>query len=204
MNNTETLKLENINVTFKEKVIFQNLSFEFIRNNTYIINGKNGVGKTTLLNVISNYIQYEGKVVKDPKWTLDYLFQDDMLFSNITVRENLLLKYLTRNYSLDDFKNISVNALSTFGVANLIDQKVEMLSGGERQRVQLSQMLLLNSDIIILDEPLSKIDKVDVENICKTISKVFSKCFLIIVSHDNWYGNFIKLKLIDKKLKQVN
>ncbi len=61
-------------------------------------------------------------------------------------------------------------------------------------------MILQRPDIIMLDEPLSKIDKGDIKDICLTISQLFKDKFLIIVSHDGWYGDFISLKLADGKL----
>ena len=128
------------------------------------------------------------------------MFQENTLFSNITVEENLLLKYLVRNDNLDGFSSICKNALEQFEIIGLMHKKVELLSGGEKQRVRLAQMLLNKSDIILLDEPLLQINEESVNNICDTISKVFCNSFLFIVSHNNWSGDHIKLQLINGKL----
>ena len=200
MENKERLLLSDISVRFGKRVVFNKINFEFFRGNTYILGGANGIGKTSLLNVIAGYIQYEGQVTKAANWTYDYLFQENTLFSNITVEENLLLKYLVRNDNLDGFSSICKNALEQFEIIGLMHKKVELLSGGEKQRVRLAQMLLNKSDIILLDEPLLQINEESVNNICDTISKVFCNSFLFIVSHNNWSGDHIKLQLINGKL----
>ena len=79
-----------------------------------------------------------------------------------------------------------------------------MLSGGERQRVQLALILLDDPDIILLDEPLTKLDTENKLNIIKTIEDVFSGKTVIIVTHEKqvFDNKYIKLTLKDRKIKE--
>ncbi len=124
MNNDEMIVCRNICLNFGEKIIFNNLDFEFHKNKTYVISGKNGIGKTTLLNIFAGYIQYRGEIIKNQTLSLDYLLQDNTLFSNMTVKNNLLLKYLIYSNNLDSFKDVCNNALNQFHILNLLDRKV--------------------------------------------------------------------------------
>ncbi|MFB9331135.1 ATP-binding cassette domain-containing protein [Paenibacillus aurantiacus] len=185
----KTLQLVGLTKKFGEKHILNQLDFEFHSPSRYIIHGESGSGKTTLLNLIAGYDNPDsGRVEGGGALNVGYLFQDEMLFSNLTVRENLFIKYASFSpYHQADshFEALITRTLHDFNILDLIDRKVSMLSGGEKQRVQLASILISEPDIILMDEPTSKLDKKNKEQIIKTIETVFKDKLIIVVSHES-------------------
>ncbi len=192
------LKLEKLSKTFDNKEILKKVDFEFEKGNCYVISGESGCGKTTMLNLIAGYLEPDsGCIIKEDNVRIDYLFQDEILFSNLTVKENMFLKYTCLSEDLKSFENDSLRILKKFNIDDLIHRKVALLSGGERQRVQLANVMLSEPDLILMDEPTSKLDKRNKHQIIESINSNFRDKTLIIVSHEyeERYDNMIKLKL---------
>src|SRR5690554_1349874 len=88
------IKLNNITKNYNGKTLLDKIDFEFNGDNIYIIRGESGSGKTTLLNIIAGYINTDDGIVEvDPSIKIGYLFQDEMLFSNLSVKENMFIKF---------------------------------------------------------------------------------------------------------------
>ncbi len=193
-----SIELKNISKKFEKVTILENINFTFREGITYLIKGKSGEGKTTLLNILAGYIKPDsGSIIFDKSPKIAYFFQDEMLFSNLTVSENLFIKYCTLEKGIEDFEIIMEQILVRVGILSLKDRKIAMLSGGERQRVQLASILFSDPDILLFDEPTSKLDDKNKEAIVATIVDVFKGKTLIIVSHDNndFGNNCVKLRL---------
>ncbi len=198
------IKLESLSKTYDSKKIMTSVDFDFEKGNCYVISGESGCGKTTMLNMIAGYIQPdEGRIQKDHHVKIEYLFQDEILFSNLTVKENMFIKYTCFSEDLKAFENESVKILEKFNISDLIDRKVALLSGGERQRVQLANVMLSNPDVVLMDEPTSKLDKENKRQIVDSINSNFAGKTLIIVSHESEvnYDNVRKLVLKGGQLK---
>lgn len=178
------LELKDLSLAFGDKVIFDHLNFCFQDKGIYVIRGESGKGKTTLLNVIAGYVTPDaGAVLTDETDRLGYLYQDETLFSNLTVRENLFLKFAAADRGFS-FESLCEEVLERLKVGELIDRKVELLSGGERQRIQIASMLLDEPNIVLLDEPTSKLDRNNAENILEIIKTAFQNKTVIIVTHE--------------------
>ena len=179
------LNLKNISLSFGSKIIFNNLNFNFDDGYVYIIKGESGKGKTTLLNIIAGYVLPDsGEVLTGKNDSLGYLYQDETLFSNLTVRENLFIKFASSGRD-SDFESLCSNTLRSLKVADLADRKIELLSGGERQRIQIASMLFDDPNIILMDEPTSKLDDENTNNIIDIIKNTFMNKTVIIVTHEN-------------------
>lgn len=192
------LKLEKLSKTFDNKEVLKKVDFKFEKGKCYVVSGESGCGKTTLLNLIAGYLEPDcGFIIKEGDVRIEYLFQDEILFSNLTVKENMFLKYTCLSEDLKSFENDSLRILKKFNIDDLIHRKVALLSGGERQRVQLANVMLSEPDIILMDEPTSKLDKGNKHQIIESINSNFRDKTLIIVSHEyeERYDNMIKLKL---------
>lgn len=177
------IKLNDISIAFSGKRILDHVSLD-IDSGFYIITGESGAGKTTLLNLIAGYLTPDGgEIVLPNECSVEYLFQDDMLFENLTVKENMEIKYFAKDRGEKEFRETAFRCLERFGVENLYDRKAEMLSGGEKQRVQLAGIFMADPDIILLDEPVSRVDAKNAKRVINGIFSVFTDKTVIMVNH---------------------
>lgn len=197
------IKINNVSKTFKN-IVLQDVSYEFIAGQCYYLTGESGTGKTTLLNIIFGYDDdFEGEVIKKGK--IEYMFQEHMLFENLTVADNLQMKLLAKKdkevIELSELKD----ALRKVNLDVELEKKVNSLSGGEKQRLQLAQYVLTAPDVLLLDEPACKLDANNKEKIYSVINEVFGDKTRIIVTHDEEinFNNGISLELREGKLWEV-
>lgn len=177
------VKLENIRMNYESRLIFHDLSYSFV-NGIYVLKGVSGIGKTTLLNVISGYVKcLDGKVSIATGKKISYLFQEALLFHNLTVSENLYMKYHVKEQEDLLFKQRIKGITEELQISNLLDKKVALLSGGEKQRVQLAVSSLDDADILLMDEPVSNVDDENMEKILSYIKKISKNKLIVIVSH---------------------
>ena len=197
------IELKNIQKKYGDRIIINNGNFNFDNKHIYIISGKNGCGKSTLLNIISNYdTDYKGSYNKH-KLKVAYLLQEDMLFRNLTVKENLKLKiyalYLTNNDEIITYISDKLN------LHDILEKKIYELSGGEKKKVGIGQILISDSDIILLDEPISNIQEDYAKELMDIIFDVFRDKILIITSHKDICSKtnrpFIKIEIKEGDVK---
>ena len=138
----------------KNRTVLNDINFAFNDKQHYVIFGESGSGKTTLLNIIAGYEKSDSGTLKIINGkNLEYLFQDNLLFSNITVKENMLIKWASKYQNVKQFEENYMQALKLFSMDNFAKEKVYTLSGGEKKRIELAQIFLMKPDIILLDEP---------------------------------------------------
>ena len=155
-----------------------------------------GSGKTTLLNMVagllrpdSGRIVVEGETLFDAAAGIDvpperrrigYVFQDRRLFPHLRVRENL--RYGQRADDSFGFER----AVELLGLAPLLDRWPGTLSGGEAQRVAIGRALLASPRVLLLDEPLSHLDRARREEIMATIERLRDETRLpmLYVTHE--------------------
>lgn len=178
----------NVGKKFNQNIIFKDLNYTFYSGKCYVVQGESGIGKTTLLNMISGYIKPDyGQIVMNDCLKIDYMFQEELFFSNLTVIENMALKYYANSnedyWDTDDIKKKFNNVLKQFHIENLVDRKISNLSGGEKQRVQLAGMIISDAQVLLLDEPVTKLDYENRELILHMIETCVPGRIVIIVSH---------------------
>lgn len=180
---TEICNIENISKSYNNRLILDNISLKLIRGHSYVICGESGIGKTTLLNIIAGYVSADSGII-NKVGKIDYMLQDKMLFSNLTVKQNIEIKLAAINdKQITDDLNIT-EELKRVNIHNLIDQKINTLSGGERQRVELIMKSLVSPDILLLDEPTSELDKNNKEKVINIIDTLFENTTKVVVTHD--------------------
>lgn len=131
--------------------ILKNFSYNFEKGKIYVIKGISGCGKTTLLNIMGGLDKnFDGSFKKSPE-TIGFVTQNNMLFSNWTIYENLSFINSDDNYIKNIAKELSVE--------NLLFKKPHQLSGGERQRICIIRALMNSPELIVADEPAASLDK---------------------------------------------
>ncbi len=196
---TELLKLEKISLHFGKRKILENLSFNLNQGEILGLLGPNGVGKSTIFNVIigllkPNYgsIFIEGKnVINEPifirtkRYKIGYVPQYGGYFHDLTLRENLkaISEIVIENKKLRDEK---VNLLiSKFELDALQNIKAEFLSGGQKKRLVISLALLSDPKILLLDEPFAALDIMTIKNLQQIIVdlQTHNKISIILCDH---------------------
>jgi len=178
------IELKQLSLSFGDKCVLDSISYKF-NDGITVLHGDSGIGKTTLLHAIAGiYTNYTGEIVLEPKNKLAYCLQEDLLFSNLTVEENMHLKYVALNKTKENEHEEILKALSMFGIESLLKNSVKNLSGGERQRLKMAMLTLTQPDIILLDEPTSKLDEENMRNTLDAIERVWKEKLLLIVSHE--------------------
>lgn len=201
--------MNNLSYRFGDRTIFNHIDMKMKSGEIYIIKGQSGSGKTTLLNILAGYLtDYEGELYVPPNAKLEYVFQEELLFENLTVKENMKIKEMSlEENGVFGTKKDFIKILGMTGIAECINSKVNAMSGGEKQRLQIAKAILGEPDIILLDEPTSKLDGEYAASIAKLINDSFKNILTIIVTHDDiakYFENVCVYKVKDKGLVRQN
>ena len=177
------LKLEHLSKSFREPVL-KDISFCFEAGRLYVIKGISGCGKTTLLNILGGIdTEYEGSISRPEKERGAYIFQQSLLLSNLSVRENML--FIRR-----DAARIEKLAVR-LGIVALLDKKPESLSGGERQRAAILRALLSDPVLLLADEPTASLDGENARGVAALIAGLKSPDrILIVATHDPYFDEY--------------
>lgn len=192
-----------INVKFTKSINTQegdinlNIEFEVESNSITAVFGKSGVGKTTLLRVLSGLVIPESGLIKlnvvlwfdsatkfslpSQKRSIGYVFQDFALFPNMTVKKNIEFG-LSKNQDV----SYSDELLNMVELTNLANIRPRKLSGGQQQRVALARALARMPQLLLLDEPFSSLDyetRLKLQNEI-ILLKSQHNIAIILVSHD--------------------
>lgn len=201
------IKITNLTKKYKNKVILNDLSYDFDTHGFYIIKGYNGAGKTTLANILALLdFNFDGKVELDDvnikkirninkirNERISYIMPKNNLFSFLNVSENIT--YFNKEYDDNLVKNIDTS------------KSINELSGGEKLLVTLTRVLNSSKDIIILDEITSQLDKAHTLLVLNYLKELQKTKLIILISHDARVlnnNNVITLDLKEGKLYDCN
>ena len=184
---SKILELKKVSKSFKDKIILDKFDYMFQRGERAGIIGKNGTGKSTFLNILTQTAQPDsGKVVTGETVKFGYYTQ-----TGIKPKPNQKVIDVVREFGdyipLKKGRQISAQQLLE---RFLFDRKkqydfVEKLSGGERKRLYLCTVLIQNPNFLILDEPTNDLDIVTL-NVLEAFLLDFPGC-LLVVSHDRYF-----------------
>ena len=180
------LEIGNLKKIIEDKILIEKLSFKMPKGAIVGVIGANGVGKTTLFNIISDNLEpSEGTVRLGDTVNLGYVNQSrESLDNSKTVWEEI-----SEGNDVVEINSTTINTRAYTGSFNFkgTDQqkKIGQLSGGERNRVHLAKVLKSGANVILLDEPTNDLDVETLHALEYAIEK-FSGCVMII-SHDRWF-----------------
>lgn len=182
----EKMKVENISYRINSRILFNNISFDTSNSGLTLITGKNGSGKSTLLKVLLGIVQpYSGSLISEEK--VSYVpDSSDNYF--IGLSPNLLFEFLQKQFFIETnlFEERLRELREQFYLnEKLMAQTIQSLSLGEKKKVMLIAAFLLDSDLYVMDEPLSGLDQISVENLLQLMEqKINLGKHFIIVSHE--------------------
>ena len=189
------LELDHINQSFNNVTIIEDFSYVFKKGDRIGLAGKNGTGKSTLLNIITGNLNPDkGKVDIGDTTQYGYYKQGGLSF-NEKERVIDIVKADAEYIKMADGQTISASALLTLFLFPPKKQHglVEKLSGGEKKRLHLMKVLMQNPNFLILDEPTNDLD-IDTLNVLEEFLENFPG-ILMLVSHDRY--------LLDKMSDQL-
>ena len=185
------LQINNLYKTYytkkREIDALRNINFKVEDRDFVAIIGPSGCGKSTLLSIIGNLEKpTKGEIIKKENLKIGYMLQDDCLFPWLTIYENCILGLkITKSYTQENINNVK-KLLEKYDLKEFMNNYPKDLSGGMKQRVALIRTLALKPDLLLLDEPFSRLDyqmRINVSNDVLNIIKNENKT-LIIVTHD--------------------
>ena len=195
------IKMENVSFSYnkdKSKFGLSNINLELNKGEKIAIIGSNGAGKSTLIEIIMGFrrdflgeINYGGKNIKilpdkALRSKINYLSANPYFF-NTTIRSNLLIA----KKSADDgelrkvLQDVNLFNPPSVDLDTTIDEMGKNFSSGELQRLAFAQLLLLDGDLLIFDEPFSNLDVVVTKKLFSYIVQLFKNKTIIFVTHDH-------------------
>ncbi len=174
--------LEIISVYFyrNKRKIFDNFNLKLKKSQIMILIGKNGVGKSSLFDLIVGILEPQSGIIKinnipitdhysNKRFLFTYLPHKDSLKDNLSVKENLEI-WLNLSEGRNYFSSID-STLRYFDIQNLKNTLVGNLSQGQRKKVSLSKLKLSDNKIWLLDEPFNGLDANSINKTVKLIEK---------------------------------
>lgn len=184
---TFDLGLEQVSLSYATKDIFDAVTIGVNEGDRIGIVGRNGDGKSTLLNLLSGSKEPDsGRISRRGGLSLGILQQKDCLNNDDTVRQAALSGRQDYEWAaLPSTREIVETLLNGMS----LDQKVGSLSGGQRRRVDLARLLVDNWDIILLDEPTNHLDLPTIHWLAEHLKNRWARGTgaLLVVTHDRWF-----------------
>jgi len=193
------IAIKDLNFYYGERHVIKNLNARFEKGKIYVIAGENGSGKSTLLNIISGMIgdysgdvYYNGFNLKD----LNIYYLRKKCLTVVEQEPVLYFETLKENITFDNDKEQMIdNWVRRLGLSELIaslpgnieyqiSENTANLSGGEKQRLAEVRAFVKNSDVLIMDEPSSALDKGSLGLLCEILQEIKSDKIIIVVTHD--------------------
>ena len=194
------LDLRDISKSYETAHIFKRTSASLMRGDKIALIGANGLGKTTLLKIISNTIPYEGDCTLGYNVHLSYYAQHQI--DALNYRNNILEELVQSETHYTELELRTVLGSFLFSGEDVF-KKIQNLSGGEKARVALAKALISKANFLVMDEPTNHLDISSVDILTTALQQYSGS--LIMVSHDRQFIEAIANKIWyieNKKLKE--
>jgi len=197
--NNSILELNKISLKFGKKIILDNLNLKLNNGEILGLLGPNGVGKSTIFNLITGLISPDyGNIIinsekvndypiykRTLKFKIGYVPQHGGYFHDLTVFENLkaIAEITIKNQS---FRNEKINSLiSKFELEPIIEIKAGLISGGQKKKLVIALALISEPKLLLLDEPFAALDVMTIKILQEIIVELQSKYNISIILCDH-------------------
>ena len=161
------LTIKNLSAGYGKMEILHNFDLSVSKAQSLCLIGPNGAGKSTILhsiygftNIFSGQIEIDGKEItnltpaeKLKSVGIAYILQDNSVFPDMTVEENLLMGGYIKNKTEDSFEEAEKIFEKYERLRNRRNQPAKVLSGGERRLLEISRALIMRPSVLLVDEP---------------------------------------------------
>lgn len=187
------IKLEGVSKSFRQKLAVDDVSFSLEKGKILGLLGPNGAGKTTIIRMMNRILSPDkGAIFFDSQLLnqkhlqhIGYLPEERGLYKPMTVWENVQLIAQLRGMSKADITLNYNYWAEKFGIASWKNKRIEELSKGMAQKVQFICTIIHQPEVLILDEPFSGFDPVNIELIQNEINKMRDNGKTILISSHN-------------------
>jgi putative hydroxymethylpyrimidine transport system ATP-binding protein len=187
MNNNFIAQIQNLNLNFKGKKLFNNLNFDILENTSSALLGTSGVGKSTLLRCIAD-LEIEnitsGKIVLKEGTNIAWLSQENSLYPWLSILDNIQLYHHLKGTKTKQTLKKAKELLSQVNMSEHCDKKTYELSGGQKQRVALARTLMQEANLILMDEPFSALDAITKIQLQDLTCQLLKNKTVVLVTHD--------------------
>ncbi|OEE34568.1 ABC transporter ATP-binding protein [Vibrio genomosp. F10 str. ZF-129] len=193
-----TIKIttQQLSMRFKDRILFHIPELSIGPSDVVYLKGDNGVGKTTLLKILSGLVKPSAGNIVTPNrhWLtrftgcvgykdIIYLHQTPYLFDG-TVYQNVVYGIRFQKLSKIDKRSQVITALRMVGLETLADEHISVLSGGEKQRVAMARAWILKPSILLMDEPSASLDQESIHRLVVMAQDLINRgASLVITSH---------------------
>lgn len=184
------LKVENVTKSYGNIKAVDNLSFTIEPGAIFGLLGVNGAGKTTTFRMIMGLLEPDQGIITMNGKKIDYklvekigfLTEERSLLTKLTVKEQVIYYGTLKGMEEKDILKKLDYWLDRFGVLEYKDRKIKELSKGNQQKIQFITAIIHEPDLLVLDEPFTGLDPINVENFMKVIKEFKEKGKMIIFS----------------------
>ena len=158
------LEINGLECIRDNRLIFKDINFSVESNQTMLVRGKNGSGKTSLLRVLAGYIKnysgnilFNGNNIKSDNELLSefrFLGQQNTLKGNLSVQQNIAMWELIYQVKSDIYEIAKI-----LNIEQILNVDINSLSDGQKKRVSLARLIISNAKVWLLDEPLVYLDQ---------------------------------------------
>ncbi|HBS47745.1 TPA: hypothetical protein DEO28_02080 [Candidatus Dependentiae bacterium] len=188
------LKAENLSKKYNDHYIFKNVSFELLRDEKAAIVAANGVGKTTLLNLISQKLKSDSGSFEFGHNVKFVTFEQDQ--EKVLDKKNTVLEECEKATKTSQQRAKIRSMLGAFLFSgDDVYKKIAVLSGGEKNRVAMVKVLLQDANFLILDEPTNHLDLESKDNLLQALQQYPGT--VLFVSHDRNFLDNLATKILE-------
>ncbi len=205
------LEVKDIYKAYGDVEILKGVSFTMEKEETKVIIGPSGTGKSTLLRCINQLsppdkgqVWLDGEEITNPKTNINkirekigFVFQDFNLFNHLTAVRNVSIGLeKVKKIEKEAAQTRAMQELTRVGLEAQANQYPAQLSGGQKQRVGIARALAMDPDVILFDEPTSALDPELIGDVLDVMKSLCGKVAMLVVTHEMGFARNVADEII--------